>query len=64
MNWASWSDFIVMGGYATYVWGSYLVTFAILAVEIVLLRQRGRSARDKIAGYRKRKARKNDETPA
>jgi heme exporter protein D len=58
MNWASWSDFFAMGGYATYVWGSYLVTFAILAAEIALLRQRGRSARDKIAGYQKRNAAK------
>ncbi len=49
MNWASWSDFFAMGGYATYVWGSYAVTFVILAAEIVLVRRRGRSARDKIA---------------
>ncbi len=48
MNWASWSDFFAMGGHATYVWGSYLVTFVIMAAEIVLVRQRGRSARDKI----------------
>jgi heme exporter protein D len=37
MNWASWSDFFAMGGYAFYVWGSYLVTLALLATEIVLL---------------------------
>ena len=56
MNWASWSEFFAMGGYATYVWGSYAVTFAILAAEMAQLRQRGRKARDKIAGYLKRKA--------
>jgi len=37
MNWASWSDFFRMGGYALYVWGSYIVTFALLAAEIALL---------------------------
>ena len=26
-----------MGGYAWYVWGSYGVTFACLAIEVVLL---------------------------
>jgi heme exporter protein D len=31
------SDFFSMGGYAWYVWGSYGVTFFLLAVEIVLL---------------------------
>lgn len=35
------SDFFVMGGYAWYVWGSYGVFFAALALEIVLLRRRG-----------------------
>jgi heme exporter protein D len=42
MNWASWSDFFAMGGYAFYVWGSYLVTLALLATEIVLLMLRKR----------------------
>jgi heme exporter protein D len=40
MIWASWSDFFAMGGYALYVWGSVLVTFACLAVEIIALRMR------------------------
>jgi heme exporter protein D len=31
-----------MGGYAWYVWGSYGVTFALLMLEIVLLRNRKR----------------------
>ena len=56
MNWASWSDFFAMGGYATYVWGSYAVTFGLLCLEIVQLRQRNRKARDKIVGHLKLKA--------
>ncbi|HWN30492.1 MAG TPA: heme exporter protein CcmD [Burkholderiales bacterium] len=43
MNWASWSDFLAMGGYALYVWGSYGVVLGLLVMEIVLLilRKRG-----------------------
>jgi heme exporter protein D len=36
------SDFLAMGGYAWYVWGSYGVTFALIALEIVLLVNRTR----------------------
>ena len=35
-------DFLSMGGYAWYVWGSYGVTFLLLAVEVVMLRKRSR----------------------
>lgn len=37
-------DFFSMGDYAWYVWGSYGVFLAALALEIVLLRRRGRRA--------------------
>ncbi len=39
------SEFLAMGGYAFYVWGSYLVTFALLAVEVVLVLRRSREAK-------------------
>jgi heme exporter protein D len=39
------SEFFHMGGYAWYVWGSYGVTFACLALEIVLLLRRSREAK-------------------
>ena len=39
------SEFLSMGGYAWYVWGSYGVTFACLAVEVILLRKRAREAK-------------------
>ncbi len=48
MNWASWSDFIAMGGYALYVWGSYAVTAGLIIVEIILLRSRRRGALEQI----------------
>jgi heme exporter protein D len=44
MNWASWSDFFAMGGYALYVWGSYAVTAGLIVVEIIRLRSRRRAA--------------------
>ena len=44
MTWASWNDFFAMGGYGLYVWGSYGVTLAVMAVEIAALRRRKRIA--------------------
>ncbi len=44
MNWNSVSDFFAMGGYGLYVWGSYVVTFAILLVEPWLAARRHRRA--------------------
>ncbi|MGE5471946.1 MAG: heme exporter protein CcmD [Bacteroidota bacterium] len=34
--WHSFSDFIAMGGYAGYVWGSFGVTALIMALEPIL----------------------------
>jgi heme exporter protein D len=43
MNWGSWDNFLAMGGYAFYVWGSYGVTLALIVAEVALLRMRRRS---------------------
>ncbi|QID19439.1 heme exporter protein CcmD [Nitrogeniibacter mangrovi] len=40
MNWGSWSEFWSMGGSAFFVWGSYGVAFALIAVELVLVLRR------------------------
>lgn len=45
MQWGSASEFFAMGGYALYVWGSYAVTAALIAVEIVAQVRRGRTLR-------------------
>ena len=45
MNWADWGEFWAMGGYGFYVWGSYGVTLACIALEIVFLRRRAREAK-------------------
>ena len=43
MIWNSWSDFWAMGGYGVYVWGSFGVTAALMALEMLWVKQ----ARDK-----------------
>ena len=47
------SDFLAMGGYGFYVWGSYLVTALLLAVEIVAVRQRLEASRKAAAEVRR-----------
>lgn len=42
MQWNSFSEFISMGGYGVYVWGSYGVTLVLLAAELLSLRARKR----------------------
>jgi heme exporter protein D len=44
MNWGSAAEFLAMGGYAPYVWGSYGVTAICLIVEPLLVRARRRAA--------------------
>ncbi|CAN1496514.1 CcmD Heme exporter protein D [Burkholderiaceae bacterium] len=43
--WSNFSDFLNMGGYALYVWGSYLVTVLVLVIEVLRLRSRNRALR-------------------
>jgi len=36
----NWSEFLSMGGYGFYVWGSYLTALILLGGEVMLLRRR------------------------
>lgn len=36
----SWSDFFSMGGYALYVWGSYLLALLAIGGEVLFLLRR------------------------
>lgn len=47
MNWSSASEFFAMGGYGLYVWGSYGVTMALIAMELVSLVLRRRALQNK-----------------
>ena len=40
MHWNSISEFLAMGGYGFYVWGSFGVTFVCMALELWLLNKR------------------------
>jgi len=50
VNWGSWQNFLAMGGYALYVWSSYLVTLALLIAELALLVLRKRHAVRRVRG--------------
>lgn len=53
MQWNSLSEFINMGGYGFYVWGSYGVTLVLLAAEIIMLRSHKRRVTQETAARQK-----------
>jgi heme exporter protein D len=63
MNWESWSQFLAMGGYGLYVWGSYAVTLVVLIGEIAALVMRRRGVIEGLTKYYAARGR-NDETKA
>jgi heme exporter protein D len=44
MNWHNMHDFLAMGGYGPYVWGSFSVVCALMAIEVWALARRERKA--------------------
>ena len=63
MNWSSLSDFLEMGGYGLYVWGSFGMTALALAWEVLMVVQRQRRALREARARRLEEA-EDDETPA
>ncbi len=61
MNWGSWQNFLAMGGYGLYVWGSYAVTLVVLIAEIAALSTRRRGVIERLAKYYAAR-RRDDET--
>ncbi len=45
----SLSEFFNMGGYALYVWGSFGVTALLMIIEPILVRQRRKTALQRIS---------------
>ena len=43
MIWGSVAEFLHMGGYGLYVWGSYVVTLSLLVIEALALVRRERA---------------------
>ena len=58
--WSSLSDFLAMGGYGLYVWGSFGVTAGALGWELVMLAQRRRRALDEVRSWRLLNGETND----
>jgi heme exporter protein D len=54
MVWGGWDNFWAMGGYGSFVWGSYGVTVAALAIEVWLVRVRRRRALAEVERNRRR----------
>jgi len=48
MIWNSVGDFVAMGGYGLYVWGSYAVVAVWMLVEPLMARRRHRKAWEEI----------------
>jgi heme exporter protein D len=46
MNWGSLAEFLAMGGYGLYVWGSFGMCALLLAGECLSLVQRRRALRE------------------
>ncbi|MCV2217769.1 MULTISPECIES: heme exporter protein CcmD [unclassified Thauera] len=53
MQWESWSAFWNMGGAAYFVWGSYGVTFALMALELVLVLRRRKDTITRLLRWRR-----------
>ncbi len=53
MQWESWSAFWDMGGAAFFVWGSYGLTFALIALELVLVVQRRKETVRRLSRWRR-----------
>ena len=48
MSWGSLDNFLAMGGYGLYVWGSYGVTLVLIVAELILLARRRRNAVERV----------------
>ena len=46
-NWASFPEFLAMGGYGLYVWGSFGMTALVMVIEIASLAVRRKAARNR-----------------
>ncbi len=49
MNWTSINQFLHMGGYGLYVWGSYGATLVVMLAEATLARRRLAAAKAALA---------------
>ncbi|MBI2313880.1 MAG: heme exporter protein CcmD [Betaproteobacteria bacterium] len=62
MNWGSLSNFLHMGGYALYVWGSYIVFGVFLVAEVALLLKRRRTLAHRLSQMHRLHIKESHET--
>ncbi len=58
MSWQSWDQFVAMGGYGLYVWGSYLVTLGLIAAEVVLVAKRRHNVMRQLRSFARAESRR------
>ncbi|MGN6521147.1 MAG: heme exporter protein CcmD [Dokdonella sp.] len=54
------NDFLAMGGYGGYVWGSYAVFFIVLALEALAPRATRRRVLSELRGRLRRRGQRNE----
>ena len=45
----NWHDFFYMSGYGFYVWGSYVLALIAMGGEVILLRRRKKSLKERVS---------------
>ena len=48
----NWAEFLSMGGYGLYVWGSYGLALTAMGVEVLLLVRRRKALRNQTQTFR------------
>lgn len=64
MIWDSWSALFDMGGYGLYVWGSVMLTFALVFGEIASLAMRWNAGRKHLGNWLHSEDKDDDENTA
>ena len=57
MHFETWSDFFAMGGYASYVWGGFGITYLSMAVLWFLIINRSKALMKEVRNKIKRQER-------
>lgn len=64
MIWGSLDNFLAMGGYGLYVWGSYAMALVLVALEAVVLSRRRRTLVQRMGLIRQTGGEEDNETTA
>lgn len=60
--WNNFYDFLAMGGYAFYVWGSFLVVAIIMIFEIIIIKKNYQKTIQKLKLLNENNLNENNET--